>query len=396
MPHIAATNLSMTNLEKRATFSLASIFALRMFGLFMIMPVFSIYAENLAGGQNKVLVGLSIGIYGLAQAVFYFPYGLISDYIGRKPVIIFGLTLFFIGSIVAASASSIVTIIIGRSLQGAGAISSVVTAFLADLTQEHNRSKAMAVVGASIGISFGVAIISAPIICQLIGLNGLFLLIAFFSLLAIAVVIWVVPEAPRKSLAVKKKSMVDVLKNMELWRLNYGVFVLHASQTALFLVLPHRLIASSIPLDAHWYVYLPVITVSFLIMYPLMTLAEKRGLGKQIMMLAIGLILIAQLSFAFISITMTNIIVSLLIYFVGFNLLEAMQPAWITRLSPASQKGTAMGLYNTSQALGFFAGGVIGGSIIQALGTNALFISCAILSIIWLTVQKHLTLINKS
>jgi MFS family permease len=248
-PSAASTRLSPS--ELRATVSLAAIFALRMLGLFMIMPVFSIYAKTIPGGDNVLLVGIALGAYGVTQSLLYIFYGWVSDKLGRKPVIAFGLVVFAIGSFVAAVGHSMTWIIAGRVIQGMGAVSSAVIAFIADLTTEENRTKAMAMVGASIGVSFAVAIVGAPIVFQWVGMSGLFTLIGFLSLLAVGVVFWVVPNPPKPPVHVKAP-FAEVLHNVELLRLNFGVLVLHATQTALFLVVPRILEAGGLPVASHW------------------------------------------------------------------------------------------------------------------------------------------------
>lgn len=375
----------MTASERRATVSLAAIFALRMLGLFMIMPVFSVYAKTIPGGDNTVLVGLAIGIYGLTQSLFYIPYGWASDRLGRKPVIVFGLVIFALGSLVAALSQSLTWIIVGRAIQGAGAISSAVTAFIADLTTEQSRTKAMATVGGSIGISFAIAIIAAPVVYRWLGMSGLFLAIAVLAIVAIGVVIWIVPEAPHAPV-IKRAPFAEVLRNVELIRLNFGVFVLHATQTALFVVLPSMLVAEGLPVSSAWKIYLPIMGISFVLMVPAIIAAEKHGKMKQVMIGAIALILIGQLSFAELPSTLWTIAVVLLIYFTGFNVLEASQPSMVSKLSPGARKGAAMGVYNTTQALGLFCGGAMGGWLLHSEGQRSVFLAVSALVVVWLVV----------
>ncbi|WP_063769123.1 MFS transporter, partial [Paraburkholderia heleia] len=280
--------------ELRATVSLAAIFALRMLGLFMIMPVFSVYAKTVPGGDNLLLVGIALGAYGVTQSLLYIFYGWISDRVGRKPVIATGLVIFAIGSFVAAGAHDMVWIIVGRVIQGMGAVSSAVLAFIADLTAEEHRTKAMAMVGGSIGMSFAVAIVGAPIVFHWVGMSGLFALVGVFSILAVGVVIWIVPDAPSKPVHVRAP-FAEVLHNVELLRLNFGVLVLHATQTALFLVVPRLLVDAGLPVASHWMIYLPVMGLAFVMMVPAIIVAEKRGKMKAVLLSAIGLILIGQL-----------------------------------------------------------------------------------------------------
>jgi MFS family permease len=375
--------------EMRATMSLAAIFALRMLGLFMIMPVFSVYAKTIPGGDNVLLVGIALGAYGVTQSLLYIFYGWVSDKLGRKPVIAFGLIVFAIGSFVAAVGHSMTWIIVGRVIQGMGAVSSAVIAFIADLTTEENRTKAMAMVGASIGVSFAVAIVGAPIVFQWVGMSGLFTLIGFLSILAVGVVIWVVPDAPKPPVHVKAP-FAEVLHNVELLRLNFGVLVLHATQTALFLVVPRILEAGGLPVAAHWKVYLPVMGLAFVLMVPAIIAAEKRGKMKAVMLGAILLILIGQLLLGAAPHTLWSVAAILFIYFLGFNVLEASQPSLVSKLAPGTRKGAAAGVYNTTQSIGLAIGGVIGGWLLKVDGQSAVFFACSGLVLAWLIVAANM------
>ncbi|WP_213780335.1 MFS transporter [Caballeronia sp. dw_276] len=386
-PSVTSTRLSAP--ELRATMSLAAIFALRMLGLFMIMPVFSIYAKTIPGGDNVLLVGIALGAYGVTQSLLYIFYGWVSDKLGRKPVIAFGLIVFAIGSFIAAAGHSMTWIIVGRVIQGMGAVSSAVIAFIADLTTEENRTKAMAMVGASIGVSFAVAIVGAPIVFQWVGMSGLFTLIGFLSILAVGVVIWVVPDAPRPPVHVKAP-FAEVLHNVELLRLNFGVLVLHATQTALFLVVPRILEAGGLPVAAHWKVYLPVMGLAFVLMVPAIIAAEKRGKMKAVMLGAILLILIGQLLLGAAPHTLWSVAAILFIYFLGFNVLEASQPSLVSKLAPGTRKGAAAGVYNTTQSIGLAIGGVIGGWLLKVDGQSAVFFACSGLVLAWLIVATNM------
>jgi len=389
MSHSHASSTGMTALERRATLSLAAIFALRMLGLFMIMPIFSIYAKTIPGGDNTALVGLAIGIYGLTQSLLYIPYGWLSDKIGRKPVIVAGLLVFALGSAIAALAPNLEWIIVGRAIQGAGAISSAVTAFIADLTSEANRTKAMATVGASIGVSFAVAIVVAPVVYRWIGMEGLFSVIGLLAIVAIAVVLWVVPDAPKGAPTVRTP-FSEVFRNSELLRMNFGVYVLHATQTALFVVLPHMLVSTGLPVSSHWMVYLPVMGVAFVLMVPAIIVAEKRGKMKPVINLAIFLVLIGLLAMLWVPDTIWSIAIVLLVYFTGFNILEASQPSMVSKLSPGPRKGAAMGVYNTLQALGLFSGGALGGWLVKSHGDHAVFLATGTLVLAWLIIASRM------
>jgi MFS family permease len=374
--------------ELRATVSLAGIFALRMLGLFMIMPVFSVYAKTIPGGENVLLVGLALGAYGVTQSMLYIFYGWASDKLGRKPVIAAGLLIFALGSFVAALAHDMTWIIAGRIIQGMGAVSSAVIAFIADLTAEEHRTKAMAMVGGSIGISFAVAIVGAPIVYQWVGMNGLFALVGVLSLIAVGVVLWIVPDAPKPVHV--RAPFAEVLHNVELLRLNFGVLVLHATQTALFLVVPRVLVAGGLPVASHWQVYLPVMGLSFVMMVPAIIAAEKRGKMKPVLCGAIALILIGQLLLAAAPHTILSVAAILFVYFLGFNILEASQPSLVSKLAPGTRKGAAAGVYNTTQSVGLALGGVVGGWLMKSVSQNAVFFACSGLVLAWLIIAANM------
>ncbi|WP_321907718.1 MULTISPECIES: MFS transporter [unclassified Paraburkholderia] len=375
--------------ELRATVSLAAIFALRMLGLFMIMPVFSVYAKTVPGGDNLLLVGIALGAYGVTQSLLYIFYGWVSDMVGRKPVIAAGLVIFAIGSFVAAGAHDMVWIIVGRVIQGMGAVSSAVLAFIADLTAEEHRTKAMAMVGGSIGMSFAVAIVGAPIVFHWVGMSGLFALVGVFSILAVGVVIWVVPDAPSKPVHVRAP-FAEVLHNVELLRLNFGVLVLHATQTALFLVVPRLLVDAGLPVASHWKIYLPVMGLAFVLMVPAIIVAEKRGKMKAVLVSAIGLILIGQLLLGSLAHTLVIVSAVLFVYFLGFNILEASQPSLVSKLAPGNRKGAATGVYNTTQSIGLALGGVAGGWLLKHDGASAVFYACSGLVLCWLIIAANM------
>jgi MFS family permease len=375
--------------ELRATISLAAIFALRMLGLFMIMPVFSVYAKTIPGGDNLLLVGIALGAYGVTQSLLYIFYGWVSDMVGRKPVIAAGLVIFAIGSFVAAGAHDMTWIIVGRVIQGMGAVSSAVLAFIADLTAEEHRTKAMAMVGGSIGMSFAVAIVGAPIVFHWVGMSGLFTLVGVFSILAVGVVIWVVPDSPHKPVHVRAP-FAEVLHNVELLRLNFGVLVLHATQTALFLVVPRLLVDAGLPVASHWKIYLPVMGLSFVLMVPAIIAAEKQGKMKAVVVSAIGLILIGQLLLGSLAHTLVIVSAVLFVYFLGFNILEASQPSLVSKLAPGNRKGAATGVYNTTQSIGLALGGVVGGWMLKHEGASAVFYTCSGLVLCWLIIAANM------
>ncbi|RJG07274.1 MFS transporter [Noviherbaspirillum cavernae] len=384
----------MTSAEIRASTSLASIFALRMLGMFLILPVFAVHAKTLPGGESTTLVGLAMGIYGLTQSFGQIPFGAASDKYGRKRVIIIGLILFALGSFIAAAANDIMWVIAGRAIQGAGAISAAVTAFIADATREEHRTKAMAMVGGSIGLTFAVSMIASPMLYEAIGMGGLFALTGILSIIAIFVVAFVVPPAPAQ-VAAKRVPFSEVLANRELMRLNYGVFALHMVQMAMFVVVPSALVQyADLPIASHWKIYLPVVLASIVFMLPPVFVGEKRGKSKQVFIAAIALMLIVQVGFW---IFMANptlpwmlLVALLLAFFVSFNILEASQPSLVSRIAPPSAKGAALGVYNTLQALGLFCGGAAGGWLQQHAGPSTVFILGAGLTAAWLIIASSM------
>ncbi len=377
----------MTAVERRATWSLASIYALRMFGLFLIMPVLSLYADQLEG-SSPALIGFAIGVYGMSQALLQIPFGLISDWLGRKKIIVFGLLLFCLGSVIAAVSTSIFGIVLGRAVQGSGAIAGPIMALVADLTQEVHRTKAMALIGASIGVSFGVAIAAGPALAGLIGLHGIFWLIAALSIMAILVIIFVVPNPQHtkkhRDAELVTSSFGQVLTNPELLRLNYGIFILHALLTASFVVVPLLMRDAGLISTQHWQVYLPVFVGSFAAMIPLVILAEKKRKMKPVFLTAIVILVLAELGLMTFNLWLPGIIGFLWLFFTGFNLLEATLPSLISKTAPGDMRGTAMGIYSTCQFLGAGIGGSVGGWCYGHYGADAVFMICAIAAGSWL------------
>ena len=378
----------MTRLEKRATSGLAAIYGLRMLGMFLILPVFALYAAHLPGGQNYTLVGWTLGMYGLTQALLMIPFGIASDRLGRKKVIIFGLIVFALGSFVAALASDLYWTIAGRALQGAGAISAAVTAMLADLTREEQRTKAMATIGSTIGIAFAISLVMGPTLGHWIGVPGIFALTGVLALGAIAVVAYWVPNPAdthyHADASANPARLKDVLRDGQLLRLDFGIFALHAAQMAMFVVVPIALKDSGLPPSQHWAVYLGVLLGSVVLMIPAIVYGERRSRLKQVFVSAVALMLAAQVGLALAMDDLWGIVAALFFYFVAFNLLEASLPSLISKLAPVSAKGTAMGVYNTAQALGLFVGGVAGGWLAQHYGFAAVFVFCGVLIGAWL------------
>ncbi|MGF1615978.1 MAG: MFS transporter [Gammaproteobacteria bacterium] len=378
---------AMTAAEKRVAFSLAAIFALRMLGLFMILPVLSLYAEHYQG-YTPTLAGLAIGIYGLTQAIFQIPFGILSDRVGRKPIIIGGLLLFAVGSVIAAFADSMLGLIIGRGLQGMGAIAAVVMALAADLTREEQRTKAMAIIGASIGIAFTAALILGPVLTHWIGLSGVFALTALLALGGILLLQHAVPkpviQRHHRDAETLPSQIRRVVRDRQLLRLDAGILILHGILTASFVVIP-LLLRDYGQLEAsqHWLVYLSVLLASVCLMTPFILIADKYRLTKPIFAAAVLMLALAQLGLLTFHTTLWQIALLLVVFFTGFNILEANLPSLISRLAPPEAKGTALGIYSTSQFLGAFIGGLGGGWLYAHYGAVAVFEACAALALIW-------------
>ncbi|WP_299070104.1 MFS transporter [Accumulibacter sp.] len=388
-----STTDRMSSDEKRAGVSLAAVFALRMLGLFLILPVFAIYAKELPSGNDVALVGIALGAYGLTQACLQIAYGAASDRFGRKPVIVFGLVVFVVGSFVAAFAGDIYIVIAGRVLQGAGAISAAVTALAADLTREQHLTKVMAMIGSSIGLVFAISMVGAPLLFVSIGMPGIFALTGILALLAIFVVLRVVPAAPAVPRQPTWQSFVEVLSHRQLLRLNFGVFALHLMLTAMWVLLPAELISTGgLPVAEHWKVYLPALLLSFVIMVPAIIVAERFARMKLIFNAAIVLLLLVQFGFGLFSAGLYGLAFWLTLFFVAFNILEATQPSLISRIAPPHAKGAALGVYNTTQALGLFLGGVFGGVLTKYAGPGAVWAGGAALALVWLMLGLSMSM----
>jgi MFS family permease len=381
---LSPTPDAMSRDEKRAGGALAAIFALRMLGLFLILPVFALHAQTIPGGNDLTLVGIALGAYGLTQAMFQIPFGMASDAFGRKRVIIFGLLLFAAGSVAAALATDIWWTIFGRVLQGAGAISAAVTALAADLTREQHRTKVMAMIGSSIGLVFALSLVAAPALYAAIGMDGLFWMTAALAVAAIGLVTHVVPPAPPPPQG-PKPPFRDVLLDTRLLRLNFGIFTLHLVQMAMFVVVPGLLVRyGDLPLASHWKVYLPAVLASFVLMVPAIIYAEKRNKVRTVFVAAIALLLVTLLTMWFGGASFNVVAGGLLSFFVAFNILEAMLPSLISRIAPPNAKGAALGVYNTTQAFGLFLGGALGGWLVKNYDAGAVFLGGASMAVVWL------------
>jgi MFS family permease len=376
--------------ELRAAGSLAGVFSVRLLGLFMIYPVFASYAQQLRG-STPYRIGLALGIYGLTQGLLQIPFGLLSDRLGRKVMITAGLIVFGIGSAVAAVSTSIVGVIIGRAVQGGGAVGSVILALVADLTREESRTQAMAVVGITIGASFMVALVSGPPLAGAVGVNGIFWLMVLLAIVGIGIIYFVVPDPLRLRVNADAEPIPgmlgSILRNSELLRLDFGIFALHAMLTAGFLVLPALLQASvNVSTTSQWLVYLPILLVSVLVMVPAVIVAEKYRRMKGVFLGAVTALAASQWMLAFAGGSKYIVVAALTLFFSAFNVMEATLPSLITKTSPARAKGTASGVYSSSQFLGIFVGGVVGGWVQQRAGGETIFLCTGALALLWLLV----------
>ncbi|HEX6158374.1 MAG TPA: MFS transporter [Burkholderiales bacterium] len=378
----------MTSVELRAGVSLAGVFGLRMLGLFFILPVLAVHAAHIRGGDNLTLVGIALGAYGLSQGVLQIPFGAASDRWGRKPVLYAGLLIFAAGSFLGCAADDIWTMIAARVLQGAGAISSVAMALAADLTREQHRTKIMAMIGSMIGLVFALSLVGAPLLYRSIGMDGLFALTGVLCLAAIAVVKFQVPEpaAAKPRVAGAAGSLRAAVLDPELLRLNAGIFILHVVLYAMFMVVPPRLVRAGLELPEHWKLYLPVVLGSFVLMIPAVLYADRRSSAKPVLLASVVLLLAAEAAFAAFDGGLFAIAALMLAFFVAFNVLEAILPSLVSRIAPAQGRGVAIGVYNTTQTLGVFFGGLIGGWVASHQGATGVFTVCAVLVAVWFAI----------
>jgi len=379
---------SWSPLEKRAGFSLAAIYAVRMIGLFMILPVFALYADKIEGA-TPTLIGLALGIYGLTQGLLQIPYGMLSDRFGRKKMITIGLLVFTAGSLLAASADNIYMIILGRALQGSGAVAAVLMALAADLSREEHRLKMMGFIGVSIGFAFAISMVAGPVLNQLIGLSGLFVLTAVLSVLAIVILFVFVPN-PQESIfhrdtQANPTQLKTVLADTQLLRLDIGILVLHmvlmATYVAFPLVLQNQ---AGLAAEDHWKLYLPVFLLSVALMVPFIIVAEAKRRMKPIFVGAIGVLAVAEINLLLGGESVWHLAVTMVVFFTAFNLLEASLPSLVSKMSPADRKGTAMGVYSSSQFIGAFIGGWLGGLSYEFAGAQGVYLMCSFALLVWL------------
>jgi len=389
----------LNSIEKKAAFSLAAVFGLRMLGLFMILPIFAIYGEQLSG-FSPIWIGLAIGAYGLTQAMLQIPMGILSDKYGRKPIILIGLLIFFFGSVVAAMSDTIYGVVLGRALQGMGAIASAVLALAADLSREEQRPKVMATIGMFIGLSFTLAMVFGPIVAQAFGLSGLFWFTAVLTVFAMLMIQFMVPysvnKAPRGDSVALPEQLSKLIRHPQLSRLNWGVFILHMALTACFVTLPKQFVASGLALEDHWQLYLPTLLGSFFLMVPFMIFAIKKQKEKQMFSAAVLLLTLALLFLWYLPLGFWNLVVLVIMFFTAFNYLEATMPSILSRLAPAGVKGSVMGIYSSSQFFGAFTGGVLGGVIASRYGEQAIFLMMASVSLLWLLAALTMKPLKKS
>ncbi|WP_312211169.1 MFS transporter [Pseudescherichia sp.] len=381
----------MTPGELRATWGLGTVFSLRMLGMFMVLPVLTTYGMALQGA-SEALIGFAIGIYGLAQAIFQIPFGLLSDRIGRKPLIVGGLVIFVIGSIIAALSDSIWGIILGRALQGSGAIAAAVMALLSDLTREQNRTKAMAFIGVSFGITFAIAMVLGPIITHRLGLHALFWMIAGLATAGIILTLWVVPDSKNHVLnresGMVKGCFSKVIASPPLLKLNFGIMCLHILLMSTFVALPGQMEAAGFPAAEHWKIYLATMLISFVSVVPFIIYAEVKRHMKRVFIFCVIVLLIAEIVLWGAGPHFWELVAGVQLFFLAFNLMEALLPSLISKEAPAGYKGTAMGIYSTSQFIGVAIGGSLGGWVDGLFDSQTVFLAGALLATVWLLVAS--------
>lgn len=382
--------IPLTAQERKVSANLALLFSVRMLGLFLLTPVFADAAKQLAGGDNLLLVGLAIGAYGLTQAIMQIPFGMLSDKFGRRPIIVIGMMLFIVGGIVCALSDSVMGVLIGRAIQGFGAVSAAITAWIADSTRPEVRTRAMSMVGGSIGLAFALSLVLSPLFVEWLGLSGLFWVISALGFICLLLATFLVPVVPMHGAVISDVPAREVLKNDSLLRLNLGVFCLHFALMAIFVVLPSSLVSlGGLSLGELWKVYLPVILIALVCMVPAVFYLETRkkhkiGLDVCVAVLAVLLLLWGLATYSF-----WASVIALLVFFIVFNVLEALQPSMVSRVTPPQHKGLALGLYNMSQALGVAAGGAVGGLLGQ-YSPIWVFVMASLLSLTWFLVARKM------
>ena len=389
-----ASQTQMLPDEWRASVSLAGVYALRMLGMFLVLPVLALYAAQLPDAENnKALVGLAIGMYGLTQALLQLPLGMASDKFGRKKVIYGGLIVFAAGSFMAAAANTLEMLVVARAIQGAGAVSAAVTALLADLTRDEVRTRSMAMIGLSIGLTFSASLVLSPVLSGWIGVSGLFTLTGVLTLASLAVVAFWTPNPDRSKVhedaQAQPARFVEVFKNRQLMSLNFGIFALHCGLMALFTSLPFAMTQLGLDKVAHWKVYFPATLLGLILMVPAIIIGETRDKLKHVFVLGIGLTFVATVGLMVGYGSLWLIATCLIVYFIGFNILEASQPSMVSKIAPAKLKGTAMGVYNTLQSIGLFCGGLLGGRLLEHYGFMTVFGFVALLMLLWLCIAAR-------
>lgn len=383
-----AETLHLTPTELRSSIALSSVFALRMLGLFLILPVFALYARSLEGGNDTFLVGLTLGIYGLTQGILQIPYGIASDRYGRKPIIILGLVVFALGSFICATADTVIVTMIGRAIQGTGAISAAVTAMIADSVRIQVITKAMAFVGSSISLTFAFSLVASPVLSDFIGVPGLFHLTTILCIAAIGVMLWVVPDVKCDNQSSQDKTQTvpwyRVTFGIHLLRLNLGIFFLHIILMAFFVVVPLVLTDYGLDGSQHWMVYFPCVALSFIFFLPLLNLAARTNKTKLLFLSSIAVLVLLFATIYLFNTTLISFSLLILVFFTVFNILEALLPSLVAKTAPQNSKGLALGVYNTTQSIGLFVGGALGGWIYQNCVVTTVYLACGGIALVWL------------